>query len=249
MGTPYPLVSVLTVHQQLLVDSLAVIRHSSGVQRPSVFITFDKVHANKQGDIIYDGGKPFFVGGLTRTDLTGALRSYAELRRVSKVDESDLADGFLTVVLHDEGKTITHGCLIGVIPIGAETKEFIYAMVLKYAHLSFDANARLVPRERRWARGEHLGARLGQGVVEGHGFNDSGGLQRCSGRAVLDRHRRRPSRREARRADGLQQPDQAPGPPVIPGRRRRHGPAWNSSRRLASEAERSCICVVTRASS
>ena len=144
MGTPYSLVSVLTVHQQLLVDSLAVIRHSSGVQRPSVFITFDKVHVNKQGDIIYDGGKPFFVGGLTRTDLTGALRSYAELRRVSKVDESDLADGFLTVVLHDEGKTITHGCLIGVIPIGAETKEFIYAMVLKYADLSFDANARLV---------------------------------------------------------------------------------------------------------
>ena len=144
MGTPYSLVSVLTVHQQLLVDSLALIRHGSGVQRPSVFITFDKVHVNKQGDIIYDGGKPFFVGGLTRTDLTGALRSYAELRRVSKVDESDLADGFLTVVLHDEAKTITHGCLIGVIPIGAETKEFIYAMVLKYADLSFDANARLV---------------------------------------------------------------------------------------------------------
>ena len=86
MGTPYPLVSVLTVHQQLLVDSLALIRHGSGVQRPSVFITFDKVHVNKQGDIIYDGGEPFFVGGLTRTDLTGALRSYAELRRVSKVD-------------------------------------------------------------------------------------------------------------------------------------------------------------------
>ena len=145
IGTPYAIRDVLTINFQLLLDAVAIFRKGSGIDCPALTFTIDKIYFNKQGDVVDDESKPYLVGGLTRTDLSGALRDYAQLRGVSKLSEkTEMADGAMTVVVSDEVKTVKSGCLVNVLPILEESEALIYALICKLGCGSFAANARMI---------------------------------------------------------------------------------------------------------
>ncbi|KAJ1446589.1 hypothetical protein M885DRAFT_591748, partial [Pelagophyceae sp. CCMP2097] len=148
MGMPRELQSVCTISYDVISAFVDMAKRRRPGHLGAIAVTIYKVFGNRSVSVVNDGAAgrktQYVCGGATRVDLSGALRDFDELEGTSALEESELADGVLSVVLHDLEGHFKDGLLVSVIPIAAENSELIFALLMQLREKVFRAGGHLV---------------------------------------------------------------------------------------------------------
>ena len=139
MGTPFPVVSVLTITSDQ-VNRIITVLASLGLATNEVAVTLDKIAVSATCTAVDDwpnaeapSKRRLLLGGLTKLDLTGAVQGYDDVAALLSLLEDGLATGFLTLVVShlEKMRKLRRGLFSFAIPIAGEGAEIVRNIVLR----------------------------------------------------------------------------------------------------------------------